>query len=189
MGTVRGMCGRYVSVSSPTILAERFKVETVRIDKLEPRYNVTPRRDPSRRRKPGRASARPRALGVDPIVGQGHEDRRPNDQCPHENLTSSNRIKASVRQAALHHPRRRVLRVGEGSRPQAEAALVLPPGDGEPPALAGLWEVWHDPNEGDDAPRIRSCVIITTEPNDVVRPVHDRMPVVLPESVGSMARP
>ena len=42
MGTVRGMCGRYVSVSSPTILAERFKVETVRIDKLEPRYNVTP---------------------------------------------------------------------------------------------------------------------------------------------------
>src|SRR4051794_26945446 len=40
------MCGRYVSVSSPTILAERFKVETVRVTgETEPNYNVTPRAD------------------------------------------------------------------------------------------------------------------------------------------------
>jgi putative SOS response-associated peptidase YedK len=37
------MCGRYVTVSSPTILAERFAVEEVRIDTKEPDYNVTPR--------------------------------------------------------------------------------------------------------------------------------------------------
>src|SRR5690242_21117610 len=37
------MCGRYVSVSSPTILAERFKVEEVRITETEPSYNVAPR--------------------------------------------------------------------------------------------------------------------------------------------------
>jgi putative SOS response-associated peptidase YedK len=53
--------------------------------------------------------------------------------------------------------------------------------DGEPIAFAGLWEIWHDPEQGDDAPRIRTCVIITTEPNELLRPVHDRMPVVLPE--------
>ena len=35
---------------------------------------------------------------------------------------------------------------------------------------------------GDDAPRIRTCVIITTDANELVQPIHDRMPVVLPES-------
>jgi putative SOS response-associated peptidase YedK len=54
--------------------------------------------------------------------------------------------------------------------------------DREPLAFAGLWSVWHDRALGDDAPRVRSCTIITTEPNDVMRDIHDRMPVILPES-------
>lgn len=42
-------------------------------------------------------------------------------------------------------------------------------------AMAGLWDVW----EGDD--RDLPCVtILTTEPNDLMTPVHDRMPVILP---------
>ena len=47
---------------------------------------------------------------------------------------------------------------------------------GEPFAFAGLWSVWKDP----DGNRIASCAIITTTTNDLLRPVHDRMPVVLP---------
>jgi putative SOS response-associated peptidase YedK len=43
-------------------------------------------------------------------------------------------------------------------------------------AFAGLWESWHSP-EGD---HIRSCTIITTEPNDLMAPIHNRMPVILP---------
>ncbi|HNQ24722.1 MAG TPA: SOS response-associated peptidase [Phycisphaerae bacterium] len=42
-------------------------------------------------------------------------------------------------------------------------------------AFAGLWEHW----EGPDGAVIESCTIITTEANDVVRPLHDRMPVIL----------
>ena len=54
--------------------------------------------------------------------------------------------------------------------------------DGEPLAFAGLWEIWHDRDEGDDAPRVRSCTIITTTPNELVAPIHDRMPVALAEA-------
>src|SRR5262249_8129107 len=46
----------------------------------------------------------------------------------------------------------------------------------EPFAFAGLWERWEK-GEGDP---LETCTIITTEANDTVRPVHNRMPVILP---------
>lgn len=46
--------------------------------------------------------------------------------------------------------------------------------DGRPLAFAGLWSVW---TKG-EAP-LFSCTILTTRPNAVLRPLHDRMPVVL----------
>jgi putative SOS response-associated peptidase YedK len=46
--------------------------------------------------------------------------------------------------------------------------------DGQPFAFAGLWEHWSG-----EEPAIESCTIITTDANDVVRPLHDRMPVIL----------
>src|SRR4029450_10563203 len=45
----------------------------------------------------------------------------------------------------------------------------------EPFAFAGLWGVWRKP----DGKRGESFTIITTEPNELVRPVHNRMPVIL----------
>ena len=48
---------------------------------------------------------------------------------------------------------------------------------GEPFAFAGLWETWKDP----DGTVIPSCTIITTTPNDLLSPIHNRMPVILPK--------
>jgi putative SOS response-associated peptidase YedK len=50
--------------------------------------------------------------------------------------------------------------------------------DGLPFAFAGLWEGWKPPENGE---WIRTCTIITGEPNDLVREIHTRMPVILPE--------
>ena len=47
--------------------------------------------------------------------------------------------------------------------------------DRKPFAFAGLWDEWHSSN-GD---ALRTCTIITTEPNDLMKPVHNRMPVIL----------
>ncbi len=49
--------------------------------------------------------------------------------------------------------------------------------DGNPFAFAGLWENWQSP----DGSEILSCSIITTQPNPVVREIHNRMPVILPK--------
>ena len=45
----------------------------------------------------------------------------------------------------------------------------------EPFGLAGLYETWISP----DQKPIQTCTIITTEPNDLLRPIHDRMPVIV----------
>ena len=65
-------------------------------------------------------------------------------------------------------------RVGKTKRPYR---IVMR--SGEPFAFAGLWETWRDP-EGTVIP---SCTIITTTPNDLLKPIHNRMPVILPKDI------
>ena len=65
-------------------------------------------------------------------------------------------------------------RVGKNKRPMR---IVMR--SGEPFAFAGLWETWRDP-EGTVIP---SCTIITTTPNDLLKPIHNRMPVILPRDI------
>lgn len=48
--------------------------------------------------------------------------------------------------------------------------------DRQPFAFAGLWESWTDPASGE---RLDSATIIVTQANALVRPIHDRMPVIL----------
>jgi putative SOS response-associated peptidase YedK len=49
--------------------------------------------------------------------------------------------------------------------------------DGRPFGFAGLWEYWKSPDGSD----VLSCTIITTQPNELMTPIHNRMPVILPE--------
>ncbi|TFG49468.1 MAG: SOS response-associated peptidase, partial [Anaerolineales bacterium] len=58
--------------------------------------------------------------------------------------------------------------------------------DQTPFAFAGLWEIWNSP-EGD---LLKSACILTTTPNEVVKPVHNRMPVILhPENYETWLSP
>jgi putative SOS response-associated peptidase YedK len=57
--------------------------------------------------------------------------------------------------------------------------------DAKPFAFAGLWESW---NKGEKP--IESCTILTTDANDLMKPLHDRMPVILdPKDFGAWLDP
>jgi putative SOS response-associated peptidase YedK len=176
------MCGRYVSVSSPTILADRFGVDEVRITEKEPLYNVAP------------------TLEV-PIVAVSR-GKRVLDQVRWGLVPSwakdlsigSRQINARAESVATKAAykrgfvKRRAIVPADGfyewekfEGSKRKQPWFIRRKDGEPLAFAGLWEIWHDPQLGDDAPRIRTFTIITTEANDLLQPIHDRMPVVLPE--------
>jgi len=177
------MCGRYVSVSSPQILAERFRVEEVRIGNREPDYNVTPRAE-----VPVVAVSRGRRT-LD-VVRWGLVPSWANDLSIGDRLINARAdgvaTKPAFRRAFV---KRRCIVPADGFYEWArvEGAERKQPyfvrrRDGEPLAFAGLWEIWHDPGLGDDAPRVRSCAIITTDANETLAAIHDRMPVVLRES-------
>ncbi len=58
--------------------------------------------------------------------------------------------------------------------------------NGAPFAFAGLWESWRE----NDEPEVRTCTILTTEPNELLAPVHNRMPVILhPDSYDTWLTP
>jgi len=52
---------------------------------------------------------------------------------------------------------------------------------GSPFGFAGLHESWTSP----DNQQINTCTIITTEPNELINPIHDRMPVIIPKDFES----
>jgi putative SOS response-associated peptidase YedK len=62
-------------------------------------------------------------------------------------------------------------RVASGKQPMHVARV-----DGEPFGMAGVYERWLSP----DGEVLDTCTILTTEANALLRPIHDRMPVIIP---------
>lgn len=64
------------------------------------------------------------------------------------------------------------------ARQKTKQPFAIAMKDGETYAFAGLWERWKDRNAGAE---LLTITVITTDPNEVVQQMHDRMPVIIPE--------
>jgi len=78
--------------------------------------------------------------------------------------------------------RRRCLIPADGyyewqKQPDGKQPWFIHRSDGEPFAMAGLWERWQPPSEPEP---LVSCTILTTSPADSLADIHNRMPVILP---------
>lgn len=177
------MCGRYTLYASPSELGEIFRIDAGAIPDFPARYNIAPT-------DPGlivRASSADGARGREArmlrwgLVPHWVDD--PEDFPTLVNARSETvREKASFRDA---YRRRRCLVPASGfyewQKRNGKQPYYFRRRDGLPLALAGLWEQW----EHDGGERLESYTILTTDANDLVEPVHPRMPVVLNEDGGA----
>ena len=182
------MCGRFVSASPPDELARYFQVEQVAEQVLEPSFNVAPTKDVYVVVESGgvrRLDAFHWGLipfwAKDRKVGQRMINARA------EGLADKGAYKRAFQKRRCIVPADGFFEWRRNKGAKQKQPMYVHRADGEPLAFAGLWELWK-PNETADDPStwVRSCTIITGEPNEVIAPIHDRMPVMLPPSAWDM---
>jgi putative SOS response-associated peptidase YedK len=171
------MCGRFVQAQDPEVYARYFGAETVPAgESLKASYNVAPtNRVYAVAEHEGRRRLGSFRWGLIPFwakdagIGSRHINARA------ETLASKPAFRESFASRRCLIPADGFFewqRLEGGKLPH-----YIYRTDGNPLALGGLWAAWRDPGTGE---RIVTCTIVTTEPNDLVARLHDRMPVILP---------
>jgi putative SOS response-associated peptidase YedK len=164
------VCGRFALFASPAELADRFHVEAA---DLEARYNVAPTQPVAvvRAIPGGRALALLRwglipAWATDPGIGNRLLNARA------ETVADKPAFRSAFRQRRCLIPASGFYEWQQAGR--RKQPYFLRPRDGRPFAFAGLWERWNGPGGA-----VESCTVLTTQANELMRPLHERMPVIL----------
>lgn len=183
------MCGRFSQFSPVSDLVTLFDVDESLVDPTahRPRFNVAPSQQALVIASTAEGTVRKLGAMRWGLVPSWAKDLRIGNRMINaraERVTTSNAYRAAF-------AKRRCLVPADGfyewAAPDPDAPI--PPGgkqapkrpfhihatDGTPLALAGLWEVWRD---AEDTP-IRTFTILTTDANERLSQVHDRMPVIL----------
>jgi putative SOS response-associated peptidase YedK len=168
------MCGRFVRRHAPAVVAEAFGLHDV--PAMEPQFNITPSQPVAVVRVAPEQYERELAFlrwglipswADDPAIGNRMSNAR----------SETAATKPSFRKAFRS---RRCLVVADGFYEwqkvdgRKQPYIVRLKSD-RPVGLAGLWERWDKQGEP-----IESCTILTTSANELMKPIHDRMPVIVP---------
>ncbi len=167
------MCGRFAFYSPTEAAAALFGVEGS-VD-VEPRYNIAPTQYVAAVRNDADEQRELVMLrwglvpfwAKDPSIGNRMINARA------ETVAE----KPSYRNAYKH---RRCLVLADGfyewrRQGDAKTPYFISLASGEPFALAGLWENWTDKESGES---LQTTTLITTDANDIMAPLHHRMPVI-----------
>ena len=170
------MCGRYSQSQSAEIIAQAFQVDNV--STLKPRYNIAPTQSvPAVLQTSASMNRQFKMLhwglipswAKDPKMGARLINARA------ETVAQKPAFRSAFRQ-------RRCLVLADGfyewhkQEPNNQKQpFYFCLSDRNPFAFAGLWENWEAPT-GD---KVESCTLLTTEPNELMSSIHNRMPVIL----------
>ena len=169
------MCGRFTRSASATTLVQQF--DLVSIPTWSPRYNISPTQEvlavvgttaTAKRQAPLLRWGLIRMWAEEPAVGSRMINARA------ETVASKPAFRRAFKGL-------RCLVLADGfyewqKQDRRKQPFCIRLRSGQPFAFAGLWERWA-PQDGQP---LDSCTIITTVANDLIQPLHIRMPVILP---------
>ncbi len=190
------MCGRYASSRKPEDLVEEFDIRSPELPQIAPDWNVAPTKEVY--------------AVVERPAGEDDTEVRPERQLRvltwglvpfwAKDPSVGNRMINARMETVAEKPayrrafeRRRAILPADGfyewypteektkaGRPRKQPYFIRPK-DGGVLAMAGLYEIWRDPDKADDDPdRFRwTCTVLTTTAEDAVGRIHDRMPLML----------
>ncbi len=165
------MCGRFFFLSSGPAIADLFQLAGV--PDLAPRYNIAPTQQVLTvgLDKLGRRNTATFQWGLVPRWAADTKLAPINARA--ETAADKPTFAEALRQ-------RRCLIPADGfyewkRQGKAKQPFCFRPRDDRPFAFAGIWEAWR-PESG---PALLTCAILTTAANELVRPVHNRMPLIL----------
>jgi putative SOS response-associated peptidase YedK len=190
------MCGRYASSRRPEDLVEEFEIADNRVaEPLAADYNVAPtkpvyavvERPPSREsdETPER-QLRVLTWGLvpswakDPAIGNRMINARMETVADKPAFRRAFAARRCLLPADGYFEWYPTDQVGKGGKPVKQPFFIRPVDHGIL-AMAGLYEIWRDPAKADDDPdRFRwTCTVITTQAEDAVGHIHDRMPLMV----------
>lgn len=179
------MCGRYTLYHTREEIEERFAAQLVPhlAADAEPRYNIAPTQTilavteirGGARLLDGFHWGLIPSWAKDPGIGSKMINARAETLAEKPSFrTALSRRRCLIPADGFYEWQDALPAVGSSKKPP-KTPMHLHLTGGDLFAFAGLWDEWHAP----DGSPLRSCTIITTSPNAVAAPIHDRMPVIL----------
>lgn len=170
------MCGRFIIKSDLEQIQLAFSIDQVEAQ-VQPSYNIAPTQSiVTVAQRDGQNVLENMRWGLIPVWAK--------DMSIGSKMINA-RAESVAEKASFKRPlkSRRCLIVADGFYEwQKEGAKKIPIfihlKSQKPFAFAGLYDVWKSP----DGDWITSCAIITTRPNELMEPIHNRMPVILPKT-------
>ena len=190
------MCGRYASSRKPEDLVEEFEVVDSRIQQpLEADYNVAPTKEvyAVMERKPSRDSEEEpqrqlRSLrwglvpswAKDPSIGNRMINARMETVAERPAFKRAFAARRCLLPADGYFEWYPTSQKTKAGKPRKQPFFIRPT-DGGVLAMAGLYEIWRDPTRDEEDPeRFRwTCTVLTTQAEDAVGHIHDRMPLMV----------
>jgi len=171
------MRGRFTLTPELRVLAERFSVSPTPTADYNPRFNIAPTQpviviglDGERYMKTMKWGLIP-IWAKDPSIGNRMINARVETIAEKPSFCDALKKRRCLIPADGFYEWQKLGKVKQSVR------IVLK--SREPFGLAGLWDSWTSPAKEE----VLSCTIITTEANDLMQEIHDRMPVILNRDV------
>jgi len=174
------MCGRYSLTTPPEAMQRLFRLAPP-LPNLAPRYNIAPTQEAPVIGLKKDVECRGLGMlrwGLVPFWSDGPDSRYSMINARAETVREKPAFRAAFKERRCLVPADGFYEWQPQGKGQPKQPWRIVRRDDAPFAFAGLWEHW-EPKEGAEGEPIRSFTIIVTDANELLKPIHERMPVIL----------